>query len=295
MSDKTSLIITGGTGFIGSYLLKKLLSDGYKVFAVSRKLDQNFIHPDLTWVSWENYKTDIPEDENIYAVLNLATTYGQNNEAEIDILNCNVELPLMLFRYAISIGAKKIINTDSFFGKPEYDYQHLKTYIKSKNLLVEKSKKLIKNKQISLINLRLEHVFGANDGEKKFVTSLLKDFYLEKESIPLTDGTQKRDFIYIDDVVRAFSIVISNHDEYGFTEHEVGSGKSIELRQFCIELANAFNVSSSILNFGALEHRDNEIMESSADISSLISIGWHPKWDLTSAILDLAKKQTPLN
>ena len=294
MNDRYSIIITGATGFIGGYLLRRLLSDGYKVFAVTRNIDQSFTHPSLTWVTWETYSNDIPDNELIYAVLNLATTYGQNNESVADVLNNNLALPIKLFRHAIAMGAKKIINTDSFFGKPAYDYQHLKPYIKSKNQLVEDAKELIKDKQIALLNLRLEHVFGANDGKNKFVTNLIRNFYIENKSIPLTDGLQKRDFIYVDDVVRAFIVVLSHHDERGFTEYEVGSGKSIELKYFCIKLANEFNVSSSVLNFGALEHRVNEIMDSSADISTLAALGWYQKWDLASALSDLAKKQLPL-
>tara|TARA_B100001059_G_scaffold236584_1_gene287987 strand:+ start:3157 stop:4044 length:888 start_codon:yes stop_codon:yes gene_type:complete len=295
VNDKASVIITGATGFIGSYLVEQLLSDGYKVFAVSRKLDQPFSHPRLIWVTWNTYLNDIPKNEVIYAVLNLATTYGQNNESETDILNSNVVLPLKLFRYAIVMGAKKLINTDSFFGKPAYDYQHSKSYIKSKNQLIEYTKRLIKDKQIALLNLRLEHVFGANDGKNKFVTSLIRNFYLKSHNIALTDGMQKRDFIYVDDVIQAFISVISHNNLDGYTEYEVGSGKSIELKQFCLKLAKEFNISPSILNFGALEHRANEIMDSYADTSALVAIGWHPKWDLTSALSDLAKKQLPLN
>ena len=180
MTDKRTLIITGGTGFIGSYLLKRLLLDGYKVYAISRKINQDFIHPCLTWVTWDSYKNNIPKGEEIYAVFNLATTYGQNDESEKEILNCNVTLSINLFKYALKMGVKKIINTDTFFGKPEYDYQHLRTYISSKNQLVKEARKLTKHKKISLINLRLEHVFGANDSENKFVTNLLKSFFQKK-------------------------------------------------------------------------------------------------------------------
>ena len=62
-----------------------------------------------------------------------------------------------------------------------------------------------------------------------------------------------------------------------------------------LKLAKAFDISPEELNFGALKYRDNEIMDSYAEISSLISIGWNPKWDLTSAIFDLAEKQLPLS
>ena len=150
MSLKKRLIITGGTGFIGSYLLKQLLSDGHEVFAVTRRIDQSFNHPHLIWTTWDTYKNDIPKNKEIYAVLNLATAYGQNNESEHDILNCNVVLPMRLFKFSLLMGAKKIINADSFFGKPQFDYQHLKIYIKSKNKLIKEAQSLIMGKEVSL-------------------------------------------------------------------------------------------------------------------------------------------------
>ena len=124
MIDKPNIIITGATGFIGSHLLKQLLSVGNKIYAVTRDPEQSFNHPNLIWVSWETYKYKIPENETIHAVLNLATSYGKNIESEDDILKCNVKLPISLFKYSIKKGAKKIINTDTFL-----ENQHMTTSI----------------------------------------------------------------------------------------------------------------------------------------------------------------------
>ena len=120
---------------------------------------------------------------------------------------------------------------------------------------------------------------------------LIKDFQSEKNNIALTDGTQKRDFIYIYDVVSAFMSVLKHVYSAGLIEYEVGTGKSIELKLFCLALADAFDVSSDTLHFGALNQRPNEIKNSSADIRALSSIGWAPTWDLVSAMSDLAVKQ----
>ena len=77
----------------------------------------------------------------------------------------------------------------------------------------------------------------------------------------------------------------------GYKEFEVGTGKSQELKIFCLALAKVFNVPYDTLNFGSLDHRPNEIMDSSANNIDLKSIGWAPVWSLNSAMSDLAKKQ----
>ena len=38
--------------------------------------------------------------------------------------------------------------------------------------------------------------------------------------------------------------------------------------------------SNTMLNFGAIEYRQNEVMTSKADISSLLNLGWEPRFDL---------------
>jgi CDP-abequose synthase len=295
MSNKLNVIVTGASGFIGKQVTKSLLMDGFRVYAITRHTSQPYELPDLVWTSWESYLEVISPDHEVFAVVNLATTYGNGNESWSEILKCNVTQPLEIFRYAMRLGAKKIISADSFFGKSKYDYQHLLSYINSKNKLVDSTKKLISNKDVTFINLRLEHVFGANDGPNKFVTKLIKDFQSEKNKIALTDGMQKRDFIYIYDVVGAFMSVMKHVFPAGFTEYEVGTGNSIELKLFCLALADAFRVSADTLYFGALDHRPNEIMDSSADTESLISIGWTPTWDLGSAMYDLAQKQKSID
>ena len=292
LKNELNVIVTGASGFIGKQVVLGLLKKGYKVYGVSRKLVGPYKYNNLSWVSWNNLTSSIPSDIDIYAVINLATTYGHNNESWAEILESNTTLPLELFKYAIALGAKKIINTDSFFGKPIFNYSHLKHYTKSKKKLVDLTKELTTQKKVTFVNMRLEHVYGANDGPNKFVSKLIRDFHYSKNRIDLTDGTQRRDFIYIDDVVSAFLIVVNYKFNEGFFEFEVGTGSSIELKNFCKELANVFNFSQCALNFGAIDQRPNEIMDSYADSSGLNALGWAPAYNLKNSLLDLKKKQT---
>ncbi len=291
MKSKNTIIVTGASGFIGKQLVNRLLLDGFKVFGITRHDKPPYCDVNLTWISWLTYKGDISEANNISAVVNLVTTFGYNNESWNEILESNVTLPLALFKHAIKLGATKIINADSFFGKPKYNkYQYLKNYTRSKKILIDLSKPLTEEYKIDFINLRLEHVFGANDGPHKFVSKLIRDFQSKKTKIELTDGNQKRDFIYIDDVVEAFICVLKNSSNQGFFEYEVGTGESIKLKEFCIALANAFGIDADIFQFGMMPQRTNEIMNSSADIRDLKLIGWSPKWNLTQAVSDLKAK-----
>ena len=159
MSKPLNIIVTGASGFIGKNITLKLLQDNFHVYGVSRKINHSFRHPGLRWITWDNYKESLNPEIKIHAVINLVTTYGHNNESYDDIFKCNVVNPLGLIKHAISLGAKKIINADSFFRKPQYKYKHLIDYINTKNILIEELKKLLIKEDIMLANMRLEHVW----------------------------------------------------------------------------------------------------------------------------------------
>jgi len=135
--------------------------------------------------------------------------------------------------------------------------------------------------------MKLEHIYGPKDDENKFITFLIRRM-MRNETIDLTAGEQKRDFIYIDDVIHAFVKVLETESLHN--EYEVGSGDSISIKKF-VRLIHRLTESSSTLNFGALSYRENEIMESHADISKLTEIGWQPFVSSEDGIMRIIKNE----
>ena len=89
------------------------------------------------------------------------------------------------------------------------------------------------------INVRLQHVFGPGDDPDKFVPSLVKSCLGDLPEIRLTDGTQKRDFVFILDVVSAYSRILACLGKMptGYVELDVGRGVlfGAEFRGFAAE------------------------------------------------------------
>jgi len=103
--------------------------------------------------------------------------------------------------------------------------------------------------------------------------------------IRLTDGTQKRDFVFILDVVSAYSRILACLGKMptGYVELDVGRGVSVHVKDFARMICAAAG-SSSELNFGVLRQREDEIMDSVADISPLRELGWEPRVGLEKGI-----------
>ena len=82
--------------------------------------------------------------------------------------------------------------------------------------------------------MRLEHIYGPMDSNKKFINNILEKIKNNHGVIDLTLCQQTRDFIYVDDVVSAFSIVTENLNNFlpGFHQIGVGTGVDIKIKDF---------------------------------------------------------------
>ena len=139
------------------------------------------------------------------------------------------------------------------------------------------SLEIVKGGSLKFINMRIEQMYGPEDREEKFVMSILKSFLMKEPSLDLTRGEQKRDFVYVDDVAAAFIKAVENYDALKiFEEFGVGFGKSITIKSAVLKIKE-LTKSDTILKWGALPYRKNEIMDSKAAVKANKKIGWEPK------------------
>ncbi|MGV3546016.1 MAG: NAD-dependent epimerase/dehydratase [Pedobacter sp.] len=296
MGTVKTILITGANGFVGSHVLKLLNAYNFEPILLLRtnsntwRIDEliHSLRPSIYYTDAETFDiAEIFETHQIDAIIHLATEYGRNAILS-DIIETNVVFPLRLLDVAKS-KIQVFINTDTFFGKRQYNQSYLKEYTASKRIL----QKLLGeySSGVKIVNLRLEHVFGELDAEGKFFTSILRSLLTQKPEIELTDGTQKRDFIYVQDVAEAYISVLQNVNVLGsYQEFEVGTGQCISIKYFVSKLA-LLTSSSSSLHFGALPTRDGEIAESIADNESLAKIGWKIRHTLDQAIQLIITKE----
>lgn len=291
-----NILLTGGSGFLGSHILKQLLKNDYNVIVLVRRSSNLFRIENLK----ESFELFYLEDKfenlsdlftnfQIDGIVHTATEYGRNSNSSL-VFETNFIFPMKLIEEGIKNDLKFFINTDTFSSKTVFrDSTYLKQYNKSKFYFLEFLNEL--KTKIKTVNVRLEHLFGEFDSESKFVTNILHQLIADKSEIHLTDGYQKRDFIYIDDVVDVYIKVIQNLNKLDdFIEFEVGMGNSIEVREF-VKILFKITQSKSRLKFGAIPTREDEIMDSKANIDNLKVIGWKPLYDLNSAFIKIIDKE----
>jgi nucleoside-diphosphate-sugar epimerase len=143
----------------------------------------------------------------------------------------------------------------------------------------------LRRNEIKVINMQLEHFYGPGAGSANFISSMISKLKNNEPKIDLTLGEQRRDFIFIDDVVSAFLNVIKyqNLIENPYTSFHVCTNQLISIKDL-INLLKELTKSNSILNFGAIPYRENELMHSKTDNSSLIKIGWIPQYTIQEGL-----------
>jgi nucleoside-diphosphate-sugar epimerase len=280
-----TILITGINGFLGSHLAKALSSHfnivglEYSIERLNRIEGYNF----KVYASSEELK-QIFTDNSIWSVVHTATIYKTDNSVSLDtLLKTNIMLPVKLYETAINNDCQLFINTDTFFNDPKYNYSYLPEYTLSKKQVLEW---LIQINQVcKLINMKVHHMYGPDDNPNKFVPLIIKTLREKQDIIKLTKGTQKRDFIFINDVVSAYQTILANHhlltDDY--TNIEVGTGIARSVREF-VEICRDLINPNTYLDFGALPQRDNEIEYACAENSILKSFGWTPEFDIYDGI-----------
>ena len=289
MMDRCFLV-TGATGFLGSHIVKRLLAEGQNVVILKRSFSNaNRLAAELSKVkSYDIDKmtdfTRVFSEQHIDVIIHTATCYGRHGEAVEQIYNVNLNFPLKLLELALRFNTDIFFNTDTFFNTDIILSKYLNWYALSKKQFSEIGQQFAGMGKINFIDAKLEHMYGEDDANTKFVTFIIEALQKNIEELKLTAGEQRRDFIYVEDVVEAYwKILASQNEDKKYQQYEVGTGKTISIKDLVL-LAKEITKSRTKLLFGAIPYRENEIMDSKANTDLLEKLGWQAKMDIESGI-----------
>jgi len=285
------ILLTGGTGFLGSNILRRLLGLGHELFCIKRETSslervKIFKHK----IKWFNVETsdfdEIISSYKIEGIIHCATDYGRKQFNPIQTIETNLILPLKLLHAAANNNVLVFINTDTVLDK------RVDTYSLSKRQFSEWLEKY--SNDILTINVALEHFYGPFDNDSKFVTYVIRKMLGNEDSIDFTLGLQKRNFIYIEDVVDAFIVLLNNINKLdnSFHNFEAGTESTVTIKDFVCLVKKLCNNNTTDLNFGAINYRENEVMNTNTNIDKLKSLGWFPRFSLEDGLkktIDLEK------
>lgn len=274
------LLITGINGYLGSQLAKRYKND-YHIIGLEYSTEDLFRLKDENFEIYES-KGGIPSEmleKHVFDyIIHTATFYGRDKESDNIMIYANTYLPQMLLEKILYSGNSVFINTDTVLDR------FTSSYALTKKQFKDWLKFYANSKRIKVINLQLEHFYGPGSASTNFITLMTQKMLQNENSIPLTKAEQNRDFLYVDDLLCVYDLMLKNDTKFSdFELFNVGAGRNTNLK-YILKYIKKQTKSSSLLDFGAIPYRVNELMESNNDISKLLDLGWKPKVTIDSGL-----------
>jgi nucleoside-diphosphate-sugar epimerase len=280
----SKILITGGNGFLGSSLINKISKKNYLLHLLVREksnLSRLNLNKKIKLFQLQKKNLDNIFKINKYdLIIHCATNYGIEEENSSNTIYPNLLLPLQLLNLAKKYSVKSFINTDTILNK------NISSYTLSKNQFVDWLK--LFSKFLNCYNVKLEHFYGPKDNNNKFIINNICRLLRYEDKIEFTKGFQKRDFIYISDVVSALEKIIllalknnkKNLNFFTLKTFEIGTGRQISIKSIILLIAKLIGNNKTRLEFGKLPFRKNEIMNVKVDLKNIRKLGWNSKLKL---------------
>lgn len=222
------IIVTGGAGFIGSNIVRSLNERGYRNILIVDDLTNGHKFKniaDLTFIDYidkDNFISDIADNGNFSERVEAIFHQGAcSDTTEWDgkyMLSNNYEYSKILLHYCLEHRIQFIYassaavygNNKTFIESPEHE-QPSTIYGYSKLLFDHYVRRLLPEAPSQIVGLRYFNVYGPREQHKGSMASVA--FHLHQQlnsngkinlftgSDGYADGEQRRDFIYVDDVV----------------------------------------------------------------------------------------------
>ena len=302
------ILVTGGTGFIGGNFLSFLTKKKIRPFVFTRDTNSLKIKNELkekvnpvecNLMNFGEVENWISENRP-QTIFHLAGATLLDDPTGKTCYDLNYEATLNLFRVLRDKQVRRVVmitTADEYGNQPTPFLETMKTrpisdYAISKSKAVEAALKLYQESAFPVVILRIFTTYGYGQPEKMFLSQLIRHALLEKE-FQMTDGLQKRDFVYIADVVEAlFNAGITPGVEGEVIN--IASGKSFRLCEVAEKVWQICGTDERLLKIGARFKPSHEGFDTEGDISKAKKmLKWQPQVSFDEGLaemIDLTRK-----
>jgi nucleoside-diphosphate-sugar epimerase len=274
------VLVTGASGFIGRHTLPHLHAAGYEVHAVgSRDVDllneracrdllarirpTHLLH--LAWyVPPGKYWTSLENVRWLQASLDLITAFAAEGGLRVVTAGTCAEY---------SWDGDGICHEDATPLTPA------SLYGASKDALRRMQESLARQLNLSAAWGRIFFPYGPGEPVERLIPSVIRSV-IAGEAARCSHGRYVRDFMYVDDVARAFTVLLDSSYEGAVN---IGTGVPVKISEMAQAAARAAG-DLGLLQLGALPAREGEPEALLADTARLRDLGFTQRWNLEDAM-----------
>lgn len=297
------VLVTGGAGFIGSHLSRRLISEGYQVTVVDN-LSTGFwenIPSEAEFVQLDLTKLDSVEElpAGPYgAVCHLAGQSSGEKSFEDPLydFDANARSTLFLARWAINRGVPVFLHASSMgvYGQvsthpvPESAVLQPISYYGASKYSAEQVLQVASRQRLRTVSFRMFSVYGPGQdlaNMKQGMVSIYLAYLLKREPLIVKGPLNRvRDFVYIDDVVAAWHLALEKPVSGIFN---LGTGAGTQVRTLISELLTVCGLDESY-SVREVEGTPGDLFALSADITASRKVlGWEPKVSLREGLVKM--------
>lgn len=281
-------LVTGGVGFIGTNLIKRLIKDGYEVVSLDNystgkeeneqegcKYHRCELFDDIPrHGAWGLEKFQLDKPDVIFHLAALARIQP-SFDTPVKSFKANALATQNILEYA-RLNDIPIIYAGSS-SKHGNVYSNPYTFTKWQGEQLCKLYYEIYDLNVTIC--RFYNVYGPyqlTEGPYCTVLGIFQKLYENNEPLTITgDGEQRRDFTHVDDIVDGLVRCI---DIDGYNEYEFGRGRNYSIN----EIANAFGEDYPREHIMAYKGEMRETL--CTDIEAIEELGWKPTRDVIEYI-----------
>ncbi|MCL4539937.1 MAG: NAD-dependent epimerase/dehydratase family protein [Bacteroidetes bacterium] len=288
------VLVTGASGFVGNNLTRHLLTLGHQVNLLLRD----------SYADWRI--TDIRDDVEIHTadlldsdavnrivkeigpdwVFHLAAHGAYSSQTDVmRILESNVIGTATLVQACLNVGFDAFVNTGSSseYGFKDHSPDEQEWLEPNSYYAVAKASATLfcrytaQTSGLRISTLRLYSVYGPYEEPTRLMPTLIVKG-LKKELPPLVAPHIARDYVYVDDVVRAYILAATKENQVPGAVYNVGTGVQTSLREV-VDVACRTLAIDEEPKWGSMENR---IWDTGTWVSDSRCIkqalGWHPEY-----------------
>ena len=292
-----NILVTGGAGFIGKYLVKSLLEKGNSVtifdnFSNSTKesisslveMGVKIIEGDIT-KPLEIINAVKDQEVVIHLAAKISVSESISNPLETYLVNINGTRNVLTACEKNNIKKLIVASSAAVYGEgtpnvkliEESDTNPISPYGESKVKMEQEIRKFVSKHDVNCIILRFFNIYGVGQSDEYagVITKFMERIVHDKPLEIFGDGFQVRDFVAIEDIISSIHNTIS-HNKSG--TYNIASGKAITIKNLAEQMILS---SEKKLKIHYTTAKKGDIKYSQADISlAKKEIGYSPKFGL---------------
>jgi len=303
-----NILVTGGSGFIGSRLVEELVNRGADVAVVDISDDENsyFFRQQLHKKS-RFFKIDITDRQKItnFIVKNkfdyiyhlaaqaiVEKSYNDPyNAFETNVMGTvNV---LEAVRKSNGIKGVIVASSDKAYGKTTKKYTEDSPlrgdhpYDVSKSCTDLISLAYNKTYNLPVVVTRFGNVYGEGDLHMDRIVPGICEAIIKKSTLKIrSDGTYVRDYLYVKDVVAGYVFLLEKIDQTKGNAYNFSSKDTYSVIELIKKAEKVLNVK---IKYKIMNTAKNEIPYQHLDDTKIRKLGWNPKFSLQKSLPSIIK------